>query len=379
MSSDIDGLLPLPELTTPEAGFDLLKESVVNGAVGKKDKLEGKDQFNGIVLTKVSDVPFTPLQISSIFGINIDTNAGSEYLGYRVKITDDDSPHSFYPMPCDISDQGALTPVNSVICGMHTLIIVPKDENLAPNDTCIIKLNKFGGKYDLSYGFYISKTGHDSEYSTRILIENPYLRQECGKSGALFNSRVRDGGLYPRKTWTLAPELTANQFFGKLKDSPFFAGFSDNFLWGLTANAFAESTFISNNAGDPESQIGRRAYTPVKKFCSFGYWQLNLCSSDGEGAALLKSKGQELTRDLYDPETEDKYFNFITTENVQFEWVSARMKELFPSQWNSNDVTAYEAARLITVDFEKPVGAEQKGKDRGDLASDMQAQSSNPA
>ena len=40
MLKDIDGLKSLPELTTPEDGFDLLKEAAVNASVGKKDKLE---------------------------------------------------------------------------------------------------------------------------------------------------------------------------------------------------------------------------------------------------------------------------------------------------------------------------------------------------
>jgi|MDTG01.2.fsa_nt_gb hypothetical protein len=368
MSTDIDGLLPLPELTTPEDGFDLLKESVVEGAIGKKNKLEGKNQFNGIVLTKVSDLPFTAIQVSAMFGITISNNDNSKYFGYRVKITDEDSPHSFYPNPCSIEKEGTLTPVNSVICSMHTMIIVPDSQPLNTNDTCIVRLNKIGGKYDLSYGHFVSRTGHDDEYTDRILAENPYLRQECGKTGALFNASVGSNGLYPKISWNLKTQSNAREFFNKLKNSPFFAGFSDGFLWGLTANASAESGFVSNIGGDPESLIGKRTYSPIKKFCSFGYWQLNLCSGDGEGTRLMQSYGQELTRDLYDPATEEKYFNFITSENQQFLYVSGRMKELFPSSWNNSSITAEEAARLITVEFEKPVNKEQKGIARGSLA-----------
>ena len=86
MSTDIDGLLPLPELTTPEDGFDLLKESVVEGAIGKKNKLEGKNQFNGIVLTKVSDLPFTALKVSPMFGITFSNNEKSKIFGCCPKI-----------------------------------------------------------------------------------------------------------------------------------------------------------------------------------------------------------------------------------------------------------------------------------------------------
>tara|TARA_B100001094_G_scaffold53740_1_gene49262 strand:+ start:35 stop:1321 length:1287 start_codon:yes stop_codon:yes gene_type:complete len=257
MSSDIEGLLPLPELVTPEDGFSLLQESVVNGAIGKRNKLEGKDTFNAIVLTKVSDVPFSPKQIGAVFGMSIKTNESDKYYGYRVKITDEDSPHSFYPSPCDIKTEGKLTAVNSVICGMHTLII--SKEALSAEDTCQVRLTKVGGKYDLSYGFFVDKTGHDSEYHTRILMENPYLRDECGATGALFNAKVRslgigsaansiiDGGIY--KGFPIFAEPTEISQFGLRHGSKFTPTAVKNIMIHTT---------VTTNAAAAISTLGGR-------------------------------------------------------------------------------------------------------------------------
>jgi len=199
MSDELLDSIPFGDLTTPEDGFGALMESVVNGSVGKKDKLKGKDQFNAIVLMAIEPPTgdgFSARQISAMFGTNITlvTNAGSDgdrFFGYRMRITDFDNPHAFYPIGCDITEKP--TEVNKVIAGMHTLVITT--EKLQPKDTCIIKLNKIGGKYELGYGFLVSKTGRDEEYFTRIQKANPYLQDACSNTGELFNARIgRFGG-----------------------------------------------------------------------------------------------------------------------------------------------------------------------------------------
>ena len=175
--SDTLGVLPLPELTTPEEGFDLAMESVVNGAVGKKDKLAGKDQFNAVVLFKVSPVPFSADQISAMIGTIVTTVKDENKLyGYRVRITDEASPHAFYPMPCDIRDQP--TSINKVISSMHTLML-SNEKALKPNDLVTIKLNKLNGKYDLGYGYFISKNGSNSEFIRDEQEASPYLARQC--------------------------------------------------------------------------------------------------------------------------------------------------------------------------------------------------------
>ena len=212
--------LPFGDLTTPEAGFDIAMNAVVNAGVGKKDKLKNKDQFNSIVLMQVTPKSangFTARQISAMFGTNVTVNDGIRYVGYRVRITDFDNPHAFYPVPCNL--QGDPTPVDKVIAGMHTLILVPKDITLKPNDTCIIKLNKTGGKYELAYGFYISKTGTDENFRKRIQKQSPYLKEACrAGTGALFTAKI--GSVGAPNSSRFEPEGVVDS--GTYKDFPIY-------------------------------------------------------------------------------------------------------------------------------------------------------------
>ena len=181
--------LPIP--TTPEEAADLAIESMIVGSVGKKDVLKDKDIFNAIVLgRKISSAPFAPNQISAMFGTQIDTSdPANKFYGYRVRILDFNNPHSFYPIPCPINR--ATTYYSQVARGMHTLILATEDDKLEELDTCQIRLIKRGGKYDLSYGFFVSKTGKDKNYFKKIHADNPYLDDACSGTGELFNAKVR--------------------------------------------------------------------------------------------------------------------------------------------------------------------------------------------
>ena len=222
-------------------------------------------------------------------------------------------------------------------------------------------------------------------------------QKDCSSLAELVKNASLNGagaaaGPRPKISWDLADKPETLEFFNKMKNNSAFAGFSDNFLWGLTANAIRESGLVSNIGGDPESMIGKRYYPPVKNFCSFGYWQLQLCSKDAEGSKLIRDYHPLLAsmRDEYRaankplPETgfpisEEFMFQYITNENVQFAYVAKRMKELFPNDWNSSTITPYEAAYNICVDFERPIHKETKGRERGNLAQSLRTDSTNLA
>lgn len=181
------------EMTTPGEAQDLLTESALNGSVGNKDTLNDKTIFNAIVLGgKVNNRKFTPDELTSMFGININQNKNLEYYGYRVRITDFDSPHSFYPIPCP---KQQFSHTNNVIRGMHTLVLTTKAD-LTEKTTVQVHLRKRNGKYDLSYGFLQDVTGFNDKFYEEIYKENPYLKKECSPTGKLFKSKIRtlDGG-----------------------------------------------------------------------------------------------------------------------------------------------------------------------------------------
>ena len=198
-------ILSLPELTTPEEGFDIAVEGMINGSVGKKDKLANKNEFNAIVLGKVRPTPFSAPEISAMFGAKITIDdPKAEYYGYRVRITDIDNPHGFYPLPCSMNEKP--TPVNKVIIGMHTLILTM--EELTNSDTCIIRLSKAGGRYELGYGYFVSKTGRDEDFYNRFKLKNPYIADACSPSGDLFKASVRGVSLITKALGTGAGGLS---------------------------------------------------------------------------------------------------------------------------------------------------------------------------
>tara|TARA_Y100001937_G_scaffold128521_1_gene205639 strand:- start:8226 stop:9596 length:1371 start_codon:yes stop_codon:yes gene_type:complete len=193
MAFGIDNIIDATETTTGEAGLDMLAEAVANSGVGKKDKLEGKDQFNAVVIFSVlpDGRTFSTTSLSAMLGTDItfgtDSNpSDSGFAGYRVRITDEDNPHAFYPMPCpiDTTAPGAPSIANKIIGGMHTMALVSSDIKLTPGDKIIIKLRKLNGNYDLKYAHFISRTGKDQDYFTKQ--QNRNSQESCQKLGDVF-------------------------------------------------------------------------------------------------------------------------------------------------------------------------------------------------
>jgi hypothetical protein len=215
---DFDDLFDPGDFVNGSDGFDMLAEAATNASVGKKDKLKDKDQFNAIVLFGVtpSNQSFDNKTLSAMFGINIPTGVAgtsSGWYGYRVRIIDDVSPHAFYPLPCPTKK--VVTKANKIIGGMHTLIVA-RTEDLNPGDTIIVKLNKIGGKYDLSYGYLVDATGHNEKY-----LENQQTLasiETCESLGEKFNNfadifRLQDALLSQNVVLTSqlnVPGVTAN-------------------------------------------------------------------------------------------------------------------------------------------------------------------------
>ena len=223
------------------------------------------------------------------------------------------------------------------------------------------------------------------------------------------------------------------KFINKLSGTAYFKDSSIPFLAGLAANAAVESSFKHTAAGDPvwnypdiyqERHPGllRNALIPAgktKKYCSFGYWQLNICSGAGvKFAEQWFTIGEELwpyedfnndgiidDQDLNHPTKKQHYKagkmykviegaginNFrllakLQNENNQFDYVSGRLHNIFGKNAteDANDRHALTWGRDIAVDFEnckhcKPVGHKDKNGDgywastyeRGELAREI--------
>ena len=285
------------------------------------------------------------------------------------------SPHSFIVDPCDVKTATQqIKGISSQFLNLYTDFIIKTNTatGVKKGDKITVSLRKGQPyKFDLQYAMCSDATveGFYPETLDETL--------ECSKLSEIdFDTQATTS--YPPKDWGLDEPLQPNEFFLKMKSSPYFEGFSDNFLWGMVSNAQYESAYIVNNAGDTESQIGKRTFEPVRNFCSFGYWQLNLCSGDGQGTSFLnepavasKMPEERESGKPYSEELSNTIFQYITNEQLQFVYVAKKAKEMFPDDWNSETITASQAAIKFCYSFENPLNPNSKCPPRGKTAEEL--------
>jgi len=171
-------------------------------------------------------------------------------------------------------------------------------------------------------------------------------------------------GIQPKPQKARPGDVT---FFTKLQDSPHFSGFSEEFLAGLAANAKKESGYDVSAAGDTRKAPDPKNHAMLvggEWTCSFGYWQLNVCSETGGGGSFAKAFN------LYGTDQKEELYEAITDENKQFAWIAGEMKRLFGSGVSSGG-TAKNWGEQIAIKFErcKHCGAGDSSTiERGDLA-----------
>ena len=343
------------------------------------------DVFQAVVLTEptpvVEDVRLLTVAVRNSFG----ADGLNQKFSFRVRILGDNSPHKFLPNPCDIEDS-----VNDKISDKifnliqsHTQVILydnSAERRPKTGDVVYIKLERSGQSYNLARAKQYIGIAQDVD----SLKVSSVGRPECANLADLF----KEGGSIRSISTSLSPAQGTNEFFNLMKEHPAFSNFSENFLWGLTANAQAESGLRSDVGGDPESVIGKREFPPISKKCSWGYWQLNICSAGAEGDMFIRKnnldpdqKREEAALNKTDIESFTAqliYFGLIDKDS-QFQYVAERMKELFPHSYSSETTSAYDAAYIITTQFEKPINKEEKGRQRGLLAEEMKGASQSPA
>jgi hypothetical protein len=140
------------------------------------------------------------------------------------------------------------------------------------------------------------------------------------------------GGEYYGTGTPSGASADANAFIAKMKASPHLKDFSDVLLAGLAANAQKESAFCPENAGDARGDIatGNAKYAisskncsgRKKEYCSFGYWQMNICAKGAGGQRFA----EHFKIDLMDKKT---LHAAITDPEKQFEVIAKEMINLF--------------------------------------------------
>ncbi len=170
-------------------------------------------------------------------------------------------------------------------------------------------------------------------------------------------------------------KMSAISFIDRLKADRAFAGYSDAALAGVAANANAESAFYSTAAGDQRvAGATERAIPTVNgisknpgKYCSFGFFQLNVCGQGAEGMLIAKKHKFMNDDGTWTPTGQQDFVTFIQKNNgqEQLNYVGPRLVQLGLDRTTTNPYTfGYE----MCVKFEKPVRKEEKGKERGATA-----------
>jgi hypothetical protein len=326
------------------------------------------DVFEARVIT----VP-TPI-VNDATALSSGADKNEKYI-FRVRILGDRSPHRFLEDPCNLDQAKDDVTADFVFSQIqnHTEVFVHDTELGVPKRGDIVRIklertaNSFNTRKAKQYLGIARDVKESSETTTKV---------DCEKLDQLFKNADFDALSSTDAPTPLSTPDDTNEFFESLLASPAFAGFSSNFLWGLTANAIAESGLVRDIGGDPESLIGKRTHDPIYKKCSWGYWQLNICSGDGEGTKFIEQNNLDSLPGRVDntalPEaTQLTIFYTITDKEKQFEYVAARMREIFPSEYHSDEISAYDAAYKITTEFENPVKKEEKGRQRGAKAEQL--------
>ena len=150
-------------------------------------------------------------------------------------------------------------------------------------------------------------------------------------------------------------------FYNELRAAPAFQDFSDTMLMALVANAKSESNFVPDAAGDIRSSSETRAIEAFNgqngargNYCSFGYWQLNVCPEVAEGREFVE---------YFDLDLNDKkeVYNALIDKDKQFEFIAWRLQsqqvfqphiEQEEKTGMSGDETAAFYAGLIAQYFE---------------------------
>jgi hypothetical protein len=381
-----------------DGAIDLF-QNTIRGAF-EFDALTG-DVFQAVVLTEPTPIVKDIGSLTSVTARSFGSDGNNQKFSFRVRILGSNSPHQFLPDPCDLADSTSDFTSDKIfnLIQSHTQVILydnSTERRPKTGDVVNIKLERTGHSYNLARAKQYIGIAQDVD----PLKVSSVGRPECDNLADLF----KDGSIRSIST-SLTPPKSTNDFFNLIKEHPAFSGFSENFLWGLVANASAESALINPRGGDPESSIGKRRYPPITdpdesdprlKKCSWGYWQLNVCSEHksatepSEGDNFFKTFINDIAinteREAAANENrplslaiETSMRVIITNEENQFNYVAGRMQELFASDWDSTTVTAGAAAAMITENFERPSNRVEKGKIRGRLAEEMAAAYTPPA
>jgi hypothetical protein len=177
-----------------------------------------------------------------------------------------------------------------------------------------------------------------------------------------------------KKPKVFAINSGAFDFITKIKASPSFKGWSGPALAGVVANAQGESNYVQSAKGDKAKNYGganvsAKRKEEVKKrkikvdgtyYCSWGYWQFNICPESAAGSQLAKEAGINVAT----PTGKADWLNKLKDDEFQFAFAAKEMAKIT----SKTGTDPYVAGSDIVLEFEKPACMNIHALERGNLA-----------
>jgi hypothetical protein len=279
---------------------------------------QNKTEFKVKILTNPE--PYT--------GVEPETNQNngpdnrSQKYWFKGRILDPNMAHEkFLPDPCDpsiASDSQASLALTS----LHTTIYADEkpEGGVGSIITAFIQPGANNNKYDLQFMRYLrTDIAIESAVSLpekcQLLADLDFSNADIESIASGISNRVASSGA------DFISYLRTNAF----SDTSLF---SDAFLAGMAGNAINESNFNAAANGDERNgpSSGTVPYRSIrvgdKYYCSFGFWQLNVCGKSFGGGQFIDYHGLQ-------DKAQEEIYDFLINPDKQLEFVSSQMIKMF--------------------------------------------------
>ena len=150
----------------------------------------------------------------------------------------------------------------------------------------------------------------------------------------------------------------SHEFVELMRASPHLKDYSDAMLAALASNAQHESGFVLNANGDAVSgyfkspNVSQAKRDRVKanalgKMCSHGFWQMNVCATDGGGQRFAAHFNLDVVND------KKALVAAFADQEKQFEMIDIEMRHLFGGDVSAGTETAEYYAGRISAEYER--------------------------
>jgi hypothetical protein len=303
----------------------------------KTNIFEGKTEFTGRVL-----LPLNPenmedsswaWSLGSMLKAALSGENGALTSAYIVRCEgtpQNPSLHDWIPDPDNYPPGSAF---RDFLISLHPVMEIASFEDL-------------GHMKDLSIGSLVSVSFTDINYLvgniTKVIYNhNDPLGDQAFTSAMAAHS---DGVLQTSANIQITQDEQAT--FDQFRASPHFEGVSDEAVAALVANAKAESDLCSGNAGDLRENVGGNGEYAIHAtncdgregdYCSFGYFQLNVCADGGEGQLFAEYFEIELTE-------KEELYDALMDEDKQLEFAASRLKEILGDDADNSAIDGKDSA-----------------------------------